>query len=208
MEVLDKKPLQYDREVAQKIGDMVREGIPINKICASENMPSYHTLSKWRRTHPEMSSILMQARIDRADFFHGLAAETLVNLHNDPEPTMNEIGRARVVMEFGMKLAEVDDPRSYGKNQDDSNPHQTVVIITGVPVDKEKDYGRSIFGRVRELDNNSSNSNRGNAANTAGTAAGAGSGPNPGGGHIHGTSSAAEDGLSDTDFGPGLPDNI
>lgn len=185
MEVLEKKPTEYDREIAIMIGNLVREGIPINKICSQGHMPSYTTLAKWRRSHPEMASILMQARIDRADFFHGLAAETLVNLHNDPEPTMNEIGRARTVMEYGLKLAEVDDPRTFGKNQEDTNPHQTVVIITGVPLSESNkviNYDETLFGRKRELDD---------SANRVG---------------VRGTAGTAEVSPEPPDYNPGLPD--
>jgi transposase-like protein len=96
----------YSPMVIDQICDLLVNGGSLTKICQMPGMPSYTTLSKWRRQHPEVATALEEARRDRAEALRDKAVALVEgDLHK------NDVPGVELQVETLWKAAGVDDVR-------------------------------------------------------------------------------------------------
>lgn len=64
------RPSSYTPELAQKICDLIREGMSERKICMMPDMPEARTLWRWKEEHPEFCQQSARAREESAEKFN------------------------------------------------------------------------------------------------------------------------------------------
>lgn len=74
------RPTKYTPELAEKICDLIREGMSERKICKMPDMPTAPTLRKWKDDRSEFLSQSARAREESAALYRekalGIAQET------------------------------------------------------------------------------------------------------------------------------------
>ena len=142
----------FDWGLAHGICDLIRAGKTVHEICSMSGMPDTNIYYMWRRKHPEFAAMLGDARRDRADKFHSMAVHEYKRIAEKNKLDKDEFNKSKLVMDYGMKLAERDNANSYSAKPTEHVSSPTLVIITGVPrPDKGDDYGGTVLGRSREL---------------------------------------------------------
>ncbi len=112
----------------------------MNSICKLDGMPLYNTIMHWRRTEPEFTKMVDQAREDQADRL----AESLADIV-DAEAERDEFGKVdsgmvahnRLKVDVYKWRASKLKPRVYGDKvqQEHSGPDGGPLIVqTGVPM--------------------------------------------------------------------------
>ncbi len=113
---------------------MVEQGKGLAEICKGPGMPSYNTLSRWRRKHQWVAEALNNARIDRAELMRDKAVSTAEKAENP------DFDGDKLRVETYKWAAGVDDSKFSPRAKVEANitvPTQ-LVIVTGIergPVD-------------------------------------------------------------------------
>lgn len=100
----------YSIGLAERIVDYYTQGLSLQSIAQKGEMPSYGTLLKWSKHHPEFSKMLRAVREARAIHFENKAIQEAEDLSDPKEANM-----AKVKIDTYKWAAEVNDPSIYGK---------------------------------------------------------------------------------------------
>lgn len=123
-----KLSVPYSGVLLDLICEKVVEGLSLKKICEMPGMPSYATLSHWRRNIAEVDERLAQAREDRGEYLRDLAMEAIEGMDEDNVASSTARHKAMVW------AAGVDNSRYSPKAKIDatiSNPTQ-ILVYTGI----------------------------------------------------------------------------
>jgi hypothetical protein len=115
---------KYTEELADRICDLVSNGVNLRKVCRMEGMPSWRTVYDWVVAHPDFAARLARAR---EMGFDALAEEAL-EISNTPMMGQKQVmgdkstfttvedmlGHRKLQIETRLKLLAVWDPKRYG----------------------------------------------------------------------------------------------
>lgn len=121
---------KYTEEVADRICDLVSNGVNLRKVCRMEGMPAWRTVYDWVVEKPDFAARLARAR----EMGYDSLAEEALEISNTPEigtkkvfssgadekkdsVTVTEedmIAHRKLQIETRLKLLAVWDPKRYG----------------------------------------------------------------------------------------------
>lgn len=121
------RPSKYTPEIAQKMCEMLAEGIPLREICRQEGFPEWRTVYDWmyRDDAAGEKGVGLSAAIARAREVgqEAIAEQIWLDMQAEPERILSEGGgridsgyvqliKARA--EIGLKLLAKWNPKRYG----------------------------------------------------------------------------------------------
>lgn len=122
------RPSTYSDAIAERICDMVANGVPLIQVCEAEDMPDRTTVRRWRAANNTFRLMYAQAREEFAD---SLADELLkladesregVKVKDGPNgqevTTGDMVERTRLQIETRKWLASKILPKKYGDKLD------------------------------------------------------------------------------------------
>lgn len=125
-----RKPKVYTPEAVAILCQRVAEGGSVTRICAEyEDMPTYASLCRWKRTMNHIEEDLEMARRDRAEYLRDVALrEAMSAVDKNDTPAQN------LKYEANKWAAGVDQPGRYGqKNKVDVAVSATMLVVdTGI----------------------------------------------------------------------------
>lgn len=155
------RPSDYSQEKADRICEMLSEGMSLRSVCKEEGMPSAATVFKWMREHEEFLKQYTRAKEESAD---AMAEECLdiaddgtndymERLDKDGQPIGYQVNgehiqRSRLRVETRKWLMAKMKPKKYGEKitQEQTGPnggpvqHSVEWIVQPVkPIDKASD---------------------------------------------------------------------
>lgn len=77
------RPTKYTPELAEKICDLIREGLSERKICFQKGMPDASTLGRWKDNNQEFCIQSARAREASAEKFNDELLELQANLNKE-----------------------------------------------------------------------------------------------------------------------------
>lgn len=77
------RPTKYTPELAEKICDLIREGLSEREICSQKGMPDASTLGRWKDNNQEFCIQSARARKASAEKFNDELLELQANLNNE-----------------------------------------------------------------------------------------------------------------------------
>lgn len=77
------RPTKYTPELAEKICDLIREGLSEREICSQKGMPDASTLGRWKDNNQEFCIQSARARAASAEKFNDELLELQANLNNE-----------------------------------------------------------------------------------------------------------------------------
>jgi len=115
---------KYTEEIADKICELVSNGVNLRKVCRMEGMPAWRTIYDWVVAHPDFATRLARAR----ELGYEAIAEEALEISNTPvmghKQVMSDkstyttvedmLGHRRLQIETRLKLLAVWDPKKYG----------------------------------------------------------------------------------------------
>jgi hypothetical protein len=115
---------KYTEELADRICDLVSNGVNLRKVCRMDGMPAWRTIYDWVVAKPEFAARLARAR---EMGFDALAEEAL-EISNTPMMGQKQVmgdkstfttvedmlGHRKLQIETRLKLLAVWDPKRYG----------------------------------------------------------------------------------------------
>jgi hypothetical protein len=143
---------KYTEELADRICDLVSNGVNLRKVCRIDGMPSWRTVYDWVVAHPEFATRLARAR----ELGYDSLAEEALEISNTPHlgqkkvyssgagdeedsMTVTEddmLGHRKLQIETRLKLLAVWDPKRYGnKVQLGGDPGNPIKIEAQVEAD-------------------------------------------------------------------------
>ncbi len=125
------RPSKYSPEVAQKICELLSEGVPLREICRMEGMPAWRTVYDWvyRDDSAGEDGVGLSAAIARArEAGYAAMAEECLTIANTPlygEIVTDDgeklivrkedmLGHRKLQIETRLKLLAKWDPKRYG----------------------------------------------------------------------------------------------
>lgn len=124
---LEKK--QYNPIFVDLIAQKIAEGGSLTKICKEPGMPSYATVCRWRRLHPEIEESFRKAREDRAEYLRDLVFDEAFAADED------NLGAQKLRVDALKWLAGKDDPNKYEAKPDKMQVNVTpsvIMVQTGI----------------------------------------------------------------------------
>ena len=119
-------PVYYSHDVARRITDEYAQGKSLHAIACQPGMPTYSTLLRWSKDHPQFAPMLRSIRGARALHFEDMAIVAAEEAEGKD--------RDRLRFEAYKWGAEVNDPATYGKkvahSGDAGNPI-LIQVVTG-----------------------------------------------------------------------------
>lgn len=137
LDFLPKPKIGFSWPLLDHICKRYVEGESLSKICEDPGMPSYNTLSRWRREIPDIGRALDESRTDRAEYFADRALEVAETADEDT------IQVDKLKVDVNKWMAGVSNPENYGnrtKVVGDKNAPISFVIDTGIR--KPEDYNK------------------------------------------------------------------
>lgn len=108
------RPSIYTQELADKICDLLSDGISLRKVCFREDMPDKSTVFSWLRTHKEFADQYARAKQEGTDAW----AEELHDISDDVESDKDAINKARLQIDTRKWLMAKMKPKKYGDKLD------------------------------------------------------------------------------------------
>lgn len=126
-----RKEIVYNPVTIDLICQKIAEGGSLTRICQEDGMPSYNTLCRWRRMHPQIDEQLMLARRDRAEFLRDSAMlEAATAEGRDP------ISGAQLRVDTFKWAAGVDDGKYSPKAKVEATITTPTQIIVHTGIDR------------------------------------------------------------------------
>ena len=151
------RPSSYDPVVAEKICELLSEGVPLREICRMEGMPAWRNIYFWKARDEDLSAHIAQAREMGYD---NIAEECLDIADNSTNDWMDRefrnahgkievervadtehIQRSKLRIETRLKLLAKWKPEKYGEK----------TVITGDPNGAPIKTEEAGSGRLYEL---------------------------------------------------------
>lgn len=82
------RPSKYSEALAEKLCELIREGLSERAISKMPGMPSTTTMRSWKDAHPEFLSLSARAREEAAEKFNDEALELREQLRAELEERM------------------------------------------------------------------------------------------------------------------------
>jgi len=115
---------KYTEEIADRICDLVSNGINLRKVCRMEGMPAWRTVYDWVVAKPDFAARLARAR----EMGYDALAEEALEISNTPVMGQKQVmgdkatfttvedmlGHRKLQIETRLKLLAVWDPKRYG----------------------------------------------------------------------------------------------
>ncbi len=141
----------YCPQLGEALCDLIREGKTIKEITSMRGMPSSPILYRWKNSIPDFALAIRAAREDRADSFHADAVKEYKDIVDGPtEPQRDALAKSRLVIEAGLKLAKLDNPKEYSEQKTEGHTNKTIIIVTGIQRPEETDtYADIVHGESR-----------------------------------------------------------
>lgn len=123
------RPTLYTDELGDAICSQVMAGMPLVRICESEDMPHPATVYRWFRLHKEFCDNYARAKEDQADYF----VEDILQIADMATPETVQVSRLQV--DTRKWAASKYKPKKYGDRValagDEKNPivHKDVTDI-------------------------------------------------------------------------------
>jgi hypothetical protein len=131
--------------LAESICERLREGEFLTVICKEQGMPSYGTLCRWRREHPEFADMLRDARKDKAEWFF----EQSILAVEEADERKNSIDLARLRSDVFAKAAKVlNSEFSETKKVEATVGVKVLKADTGIRRPGDEGYDAQIFQDV------------------------------------------------------------
>jgi hypothetical protein len=124
---------EYNPTVVEIICQKITEGGSLTRVCQEPGMPSYQTICRWRRIHPEVDEMLGRARRDRAEYLRDKALETAE--YADEE----EVNSAKLRVETYKWAAGKDAPDRFESKGPSTNIVAPTTIIISTGIDRSQD---------------------------------------------------------------------
>lgn len=102
------RPPIYSRALAEAFLQRMEDGERVMVICEDPAMPSWRTVTLWKRKHPEFASAYAQARATSAERYEFKAEEIA-----DEATDRDSSAAARVKFEVAKWIAAKRDPARY-----------------------------------------------------------------------------------------------
>lgn len=102
------RPTSYNEAIASEIVERLSNGEPLKKICRDEHIPSYITVLRWQRVHPEFDNLSSRAK---AEGTHALADECIEIADNPDIDPQNK----RIMVDTRIRLIGKWNSRAYGE---------------------------------------------------------------------------------------------
>ena len=119
-------------EIKKDVCRLIRDGLPLTKICKKKGFPGYDTIYKWFREDPQFIEDYSRARVDQADSIYYQIQEIEDKVVNG----ILEPNAGRVVINSMIWRAGKMKPKKYGDKlhvQDDVQ-----ISFNAAPVKKGK----------------------------------------------------------------------
>ena len=125
---LGRPDMAFDEAIADKVLDMLADGLSLRAICRTNGLPSGAVVRKWLARNPDFARQYAYAREEQADT---LFDETLAIADAIGDDATNEqIRRAQLQIDTRKWLAGKLRPKKYGDNQklDAQNDTQSITM--------------------------------------------------------------------------------
>lgn len=129
-----RKEIVYNPITIDLICQKIAEGGSLTRICQEEGMPSYNTLCRWRRAHPEIGVALDTARKDRAEALRDKVISQAEMTMMNKENTRDEVAALGVLLDATKWTTGVDNEKYNPKAKVEANISMPTVIqvVTGI----------------------------------------------------------------------------
>ena len=115
---------KYTDDIADRICDLVSNGVNLRRVCRMEGMPAWRTVYDWVVARPDFAARLARAR----DMGYDALAEEALEISNTPVMGQKQVmgdkatyttvedmlGHRKLQIETRLKLLACWDPRRYG----------------------------------------------------------------------------------------------
>lgn len=102
------RPTKYTPELGDEICSQVMAGMPLVRICASDDMPDARTVYRWFREHNDFCQNYARAKEDQADYF----VEDILQIADMAKADDVQVARLRV--DTRKWAASKYKPKKYG----------------------------------------------------------------------------------------------
>jgi hypothetical protein len=123
------RPSDYTQELADRICDLLSDGISLRRVCSMESMPAKITVLKWIRTKEDFAAQYARAKAEAADTYADDMTDIADDgsndwteaLNKDGEPTgrmvpnLDHIARSRLRVDTRKWIAAKLKPKKYGE---------------------------------------------------------------------------------------------
>jgi len=156
------RPSSYDPVVAEKICELLSEGVPLREICRMEGMPAWRNIYFWMARDEDLSAHIARARemgydniaeecLDIADnSSNDWMDREIRNAHGKIEVTRvvdtEHIQRSKLRIETRLKLLAKWKPEKYGD--------KTIIAgdANGAPIKTEETGSGRLFELIRAME--------------------------------------------------------
>lgn len=122
---------KYSTVIVDIICSRIAEGESLTKICKDPALPTFATISRWRRANDEFDQAIRHAYEDRAHYYHDKAIETAESTADKEEAAIN-----RLKIDTYKWTAERSNRKQFATKDDKKEVQQAATvtyILTGVP---------------------------------------------------------------------------
>lgn len=123
----------FSELLIDQICTLLVEGSSLKKICSMPHMPSYATLSSWRRLMPGVRERIDEAREDRGEHLRDEAMEAVENISEDDVAVASLKHKAKVW------AAGVDNSRYSPKAKIEATINQPTQIIVNTGIGQTRE---------------------------------------------------------------------
>lgn len=104
------RPTTYSKQTADKICELIAQGMGLRAICDKSGMPTTSTVCLWLSKHPEFSEQYARAREEQADGF----ADEIIDIADSVAPETGEVAKAKLQIDARKWKAAKLAPKKYG----------------------------------------------------------------------------------------------
>lgn len=100
----------YDQKKADKICELIAQGMSLRSICAESGMPTERTVHRWLIDKEEFCQQYARAREDQADFY----TDQIIEIADTVEPDAASVAKAKLQIDARKWKASKLAPKKYG----------------------------------------------------------------------------------------------
>lgn len=127
------RPSIYTQELADRICDLLSDGLSLRKICLMDEMPDKSTVFRWLRTEQGFSDQYARAKQEGTDAW----AEELHDIVDDVSEDKEAINKARLRVDTRKWLMSKMKPKKYGEKLDVTSDGKAlpapITTFNGIP---------------------------------------------------------------------------
>ena len=115
------RPTKYNLELANKICDLIKQGIPVYKICQADDMPNKTSVYLWLSQHTEFSNLYHEAKQHQMDIYADQIEEIC--------ETEEDVNRARLKVHTKQWLMGKLKAKKYGDSKETESSSPVRIIV-------------------------------------------------------------------------------